>query len=133
MKIAEFFSLNRLYNYLGLVCGALLSALGGWDMPLKVLVGAMALDYASGVLVAIIQKKLSSRVGFTGLARKLMIFLIVIIAGSLDALLGESSVCRTATLAFYFVNESISLLENASTLGLPIPDFIKETLEQVRK
>ena len=83
-RLASFFSLDRLYNYLGLLCGGLAAALGGWDVPLQALVGAMALDYASGVLVAVKERKLSSAVGFAGLARKLTIFLIVIVAGSLD-------------------------------------------------
>lgn len=131
-KWLSFFSLDRMYNYFGLLGGALLSALGGWDMPLQMLVGAMALDYASGVLIAIIEKKVSSSVGFIGIARKTMIFLIVMIASGLDAFLGQTAVCRTAAIAFYFVNESVSLLENAAKLGLPIPEFIREALEQVR-
>ena len=131
-KFAAFFRLDRLYNYFGLLCGGLLAALGGWDMPLKALVGAMALDYLSGVIVAVKEKKLSSAVGFAGLARKLMIFLIVIIAGSLDALTGQQNVCRTAAIAFYFVNETVSLLENAAKLGLPVPKKILDTLAQLK-
>lgn len=131
-KLASFFSLDRLYNYWGLLCGGLLSALGGWDLPLRALVGAMALDYVSGVTVAVKEKKLSSAVGFTGLARKLMIFLIVIVAGSLDALTGQQNVCRAAAVAFYFVNEAVSLLENAAKLGLPVPKKILDALAQLK-
>lgn len=131
-KISAFLSLGRLYNYLGLISGAALSALGGWDVPLKALVMAMALDYLSGVIVAIREKKLSSAAGFIGLARKGMVFLIVIAAASLDALTGQDSLCRTAAIAFYFVNESVSLLENAAKLGLPVPHKLQETLEQLK-
>ena len=131
-KTVEFFRWNRLYNYAGLLGGAMLSALGGWDLPLRGLVGAMALDYASGVIVAIRERTLSSQVGFQGIARKLMIFLIVIISGSLDALLGEGAVCRTAAIAFYFTNEAVSLLENAKRIGLPVPEAIVQRLAQVK-
>ena len=132
-KMVEFFRWNRLYNYAGLLGGAMLSALGGWDLPLRGLVGAMALDYVSGVIVAIRERKLSSQVGFHGIARKLMIFLIVIISGSLDALLGEGAVCRTAAIAFYFTNETVSLLENAKRIGLPVPEAIVQRLAQVKE
>ena len=131
-KTVEFFRWNRLYNYVGLLGGAMLSALGGWDLPLRGLVGAMALDYASGVIVAVRERRLSSQVGFHGIARKLMIFLIVIISGSLDALLGEGAVCRTAAIAFYFTNEAVSLLENAKRIGLPVPEAIVQRLAQVK-
>lgn len=131
-RFAAFFRFDRLYNYFGLLCGGLLAALGGWDMPLKALVVAMALDYLSGVIIAVKEKELSSAVGFAGLARKLMIFLIVIIAGSLDALTGQQNVCRTAAIAFYFVNESVSLLENAAKLDLPVPKKILDTLAQLK-
>lgn len=131
-KVLAFFSLDRLYNYFGLLGGALLASLGGWDVPLKALVGAMALDYASGVIIAVRDKKLSSAVGFKGLMRKLMIFLIVIMAGGLDALTGQANVCRTAAVAFYFVNEAVSLLENAARLDLPVPERLLSVLEQLR-
>lgn len=131
-KLIAFFSLDRLYNYFGLIFGTILSALGGWDVPLKALVAAMALDYLSGVIIAIKEKKLSSATGFTGLARKLMVFLIVITAAALDALTGQQNLCRTAAIAFYFVNESVSLLENAAKLGLPVPEKLVDVLEQVR-
>ena len=131
-KLIAFFSLDRLYNYFGLIFGTILSALGGWDVHLKALVAAMALDYLSGVIIAIKEKKLSSATGFTGLARKLMVFLIVITAAALDALTGQQNLCRTAAIAFYFVNESVSLLENAAKLGLPVPEKLVDVLEQVK-
>ena len=131
-KLSSFLSLGRLYNYLVLLSGAALSALGGWDVPLRALVMAMMLDYLSGVIVAVRDRKLSSAVGFIGLARKGMVFLIVIAAGCLDALVGQDSLCRTAAIAFYFVNESVSLLENAAKLGLPVPQKLREALAQLK-
>ena len=131
-KLSAFFSWNRLYNYVGLLSGGILSALGGWDMPLQALVAAMALDYISGVTVAIKEKKLSSSVGFSGLARKMTVFLIVIMSGALDALTGQQNVCRTAAITFYFVNEAVSLLENSAKLGLPLPEKLTEILTQLK-
>lgn len=131
-RMIAYLSLDRLYNYFGLAAGAFASALGGWDVPVKALTAAMALDYASGVIVAVMQKKLSSAVGFKGLARKAMVFLIVIMAACLDSLTGQQNVCRAAVIAFYFVNESVSLMENAAKLGLPVPKKLLEALEQLR-
>jgi len=131
-RMISYLSLDRLYNYFGLAAGAMVSALGGWDVPLRALTAAMALDYASGVIAAAMQKKLSSAVGFSGLARKAMVFLIIIMAACLDSLTGQQNVCRTAVIAFYFVNESVSLMENAAKLGLPVPKKLLDALEQLR-
>ena len=111
-RIIAYFSWDRLYNYFGMLAGFVLSALGGWDVPLRLLVAAMALDYLSGVLAAIREKKLSSAVGFHGLARKLTVFLLIILASALDVLVGSGPACRSAAILFYFVNEAVSLLEN---------------------
>ena len=131
-RIIAYFSWDRLYNYFGMLAGFVFSALGGWDAPLRLLVAAMALDYLSGVLAAIKEKKLSSAVGFHGLARKLTVFLLIVLASALDALTGSAPACRSAAILFYFVNEAVSLAENASRLGVPVPEKLKEVLEQLR-
>ena len=83
-------------------------------------------------MCAIADKKLSSEVGFKGICRKILIFLLVGIANVLDAeVLKTGSVLRTAVIFFYLSNEGISLLENAGHLGLPIPEKMKKVLEQL--
>ena len=106
--------------------------LGGCDGLLIALVVFVAVDYLTGVMCAIADKKLSSEVGFKGICRKVLIFLLVGIANILDAqVIGTGSVLRTAVIFFYLSNEGVSLLENAAHLGLPVPEKIKTVLEQL--
>lgn len=113
--------------------GALGWFVGGCDGFIIVLVAFVIADYITGVCNAIINKKLSSSVGFKGICRKVAIFIMVGIANLLDYyLLGNTAVVRTATIFFYIANEGISLLENTSELGLPVPDKIKEVLIQIK-
>lgn len=106
--------------------------LGGCDGLLYALVVFVVVDYITGVMCAINDKTLSSAVGFKGICRKVLIFLLVGIANILDVqVIGTGSVLRTAVIFFYISNEGISLLENAGHLGLPIPEKIKVVLEQL--
>lgn len=106
--------------------------LGGCDGLLIVLLLFVITDYITGVMCAIADKKLSSAVGFKGICRKVLIFLLVGIANILDMqVIGTGSVLRTAVIFFYISNEGVSLLENAGHLGLPIPVKIKSVLEQL--
>ncbi len=106
--------------------------LGGCDGLLYALVVFVVVDYITGVMCAINNKTLSSAVGFKGICRKVLIFLLVGIANVLDVqVIGTGSVLRTAVIFFYISNEGISLLENAGHLGLPIPEKIKIVLEQL--
>ena len=106
--------------------------LGGCDGLLYALVVFVVVDYITGVMCAINDKKLSSSVGFKGICRKVLIFLLVGIANVLDVqVIGTGTVLRTAVIFFYISNEGISLLENAGHLGLPIPEKIKVVLEQL--
>lgn len=106
--------------------------LGGCDSLLYALVSFVVIDYITGVMCAINDKKLSSQVGFRGICRKVLIFLMVGIANILDVhIIGTGSVLRTAAISFYISNEGISLLENAAHLGLPVPEKIKKVLEQL--
>ena len=105
--------------------------LGGCDGLLIALLLFVITDYITGVMCAIADKKLSSAVGFKGICRKVLIFLLVGIANILDMqVIGTGSVLRTAVIFFYISNEGVSLLENAGHLGLPIPVKIKAVLEQ---
>lgn len=106
--------------------------LGGCDGLLVALVVFAAVDYITGVMCAVADKKLSSAVGFKGICRKVLIFLMVGIANILDVqVIGTGSVLRTAVIFFYISNEGVSLLENAAHLGLPIPEQMKAVLEQL--
>lgn len=106
--------------------------LGGNDGLLIALVLFVAVDYLTGVMCAISDKALSSNVGFKGICRKVLIFLLVGIANILDVhVIGTGSVLRTAVIFFYISNEGVSLMENAAHLGLPVPEKIKVVLEQL--
>ena len=106
--------------------------LGGCDGLLYALIAFVAIDYITGVMCAVINRKLSSAVGFKGIFRKVLIFLLVGIANIIDVqVIGTGAVLRTAVIFFYISNEGVSLLENAGHLGLPIPEKIKTVLEQL--
>ena len=117
-----------------------ITALGGWlgyflgglDGLLIALIVFSALDYVTGVMCAIADKKLSSEIGFKGICRKVIIFMLVGIAHVLDVnVIATGSVLRTAVIFFYLSNEGVSLLENAAHLGLPVPEKLKDVLEQL--
>ena len=106
--------------------------LGGNDELLIALVVFAVTDYITGVMCAVSDKKLNSQVGFKGICRKVLIFLLVGIAHILDVqVIGTGSVLRTAVIFFYLSNEGVSILENAGHLGLPIPEKLKAVLEQL--
>lgn len=106
--------------------------LGGVDGFLYALIAFVVVDYITGIMCAVVDKKLSSAVGFKGIFRKVLIFTLVGIANIIDMhVLGDGSVLRTAVIFFYISNEGVSLLENSAHLGLPIPAKLKEVLEQL--
>lgn len=106
--------------------------LGGFDGFLYALIAFAVIDYITGVMCAISDKKLSSEVGFKGICRKVLIFVLVGIGNLVDVyVLGEAGVLRTAVIFLYLSNEGVSLLENSAHLGLPIPQKLKSVLEQL--
>ncbi|WP_313568155.1 phage holin family protein [Acetoanaerobium noterae] len=110
--------------------------LGGYDGFLYALVAFVVIDYLTGVLCAIIDKKLSSEIGAKGIFKKVLIFVMLGVAHILDTQIigsaGESGgVLRTAVIFFYLSNEGVSILENAGHIGLPIPEKLKEVLKQL--
>ena len=122
------------------LCQFLFTAAGGWlgyflggcDGLLIALVIFAVADYITGVMCAISDKKLSSEVGFKGICRKVIIFMLVGVAHVIDVnVIATGSVLRTAVIFFYLSNEGVSLLENAGHLGLPIPEKLKVVLEQL--
>ena len=129
-KMKEFWNIIQLiFTAVG---GWLGYFLGGCDGLLVALVVFVTVDYLTGVMCAIEDKTLSSEVGFKGICRKVIIFMLVGIGHILDTqVIGTGSVLRTAIIFFYLSNEGVSLLENAAHLGLPIPEKLKDVLEQL--
>ena len=106
--------------------------LGGVDGMMIALIVLMVLDYTSGVMCAIEDKKLSSAIGFKGICKKVLILMLVGVANIIDVhVVGTGAVLRGAVICFYLSNEGLSLLENAAYLGLPIPDKLREILAQL--
>ena len=106
--------------------------LGGCDGLLYTLLAFVILDYLTGIMCAIVDKKLSSEIGFRGIFKKVLIFVLVGIGHLMDMqILGAAGVLRTAVIFFYLSNEGVSLVENAAHLGLPVPAKLKAVLEQL--
>lgn len=123
-----------------MVIQAIITAFGGWlgwylggmDGMIVALVIFMVLDYITGVMCAIVDRKLSSQVGFKGIFKKLLILMLVGVANILDInVLGEGHTIRTAVVFFYLSNEGLSIVENAAYIGLPIPESLKTILAQL--
>lgn len=130
--------MNKLWNVLSAIFATIGLWLGLFIGPVNGLLIALIVfvitDYITGFASAIVRKELSSSVGFKGLARKVLIFLIVGIANVLDVyVLGANAVLRTAVILFYMANEGLSIIENAGEIGLPIPKKLKDVLAQLRK
>ncbi|MCY6957972.1 phage holin family protein [Clostridium brassicae] len=114
--------------------GTLLTCLfGNWDLALQVLIVCMVLDYIMGIMCGTKEKNLSSQIGFNGLKKKFTILIILILAVSLDRLLGQGWIFRTLVIWFYIGIEGLSILENAVRLGVPFPDALKDVLIQLKE
>ena len=115
--------------------GGIVTALfGGWDTLLKVLLIFMALDYATGLGVAIIKRRLNSSTGLKGILKKASMLAVIVLAAQLDRVTGQQgNLCRSVACMFYISNEGISILENVGEMGVPLPAFIKNTLEKLKK
>lgn len=118
------------------------AVIGGWlgwflgecDGLMYALIAFVIADYVTGVMCAVSDKRLSSEVGFKGICRKVLIFVLVGMANILDMhVIGTGCVLRTAVLFFYISNEGVSMLENAGHLGLPIPAKLLDVLEQLHE
>ena len=106
--------------------------LGGWDGFLYALLAFVVIDYVTGLMCAVLDKKLSSEVGFRGIFKKVIMFALVCVGHIIDeSIIGDGSVIRTAVIFFYLSNEGVSILENAAHIGLPIPGKLKDILEQL--
>ena len=128
--------MKEIWNWIQVVFAAVGGGIGwfigGADGFLYALIAFVVIDYITGIMCAIVDKKLSSEVGFKGIFKKVLIFTMVGIGNIIDVqVLGQAGVLRTAVIFFYLSNEGVSLLENAGHLGLPIPAKLKAVLEQL--
>jgi toxin secretion/phage lysis holin len=132
----EEFDMKEIWNGIQLA----IAAVGGWlgwflgglDGLIYALIAFAAVDYVTGILRAVTEKNLSSRVGARGIAKKVAIFLLVGVAHLADAhLLGDGGALRTAVICFYLSNEGLSLLENTVAIGLPVPEKLRDVLAQL--
>ncbi len=121
---------EKIQLILSVIGGAVMSALGGCDMLLGVLLAFCVADYISGILLAIKNKTLNSKKGTWGLLKKALIFLVVFLAHMLDMVTGLGAI-RSIVVMFYISNEGISVLENLGNLGVKYPQKIKNVLEQL--
>ena len=126
--------MNELKITAAIVGTAICQWLGGFDGLLEVLVAFMIVDYVTGIFCAIAEKNLSSSIGFKGILRKVLILLFVGMANAMDTHIFSPSepLLRTAVIFFYLSNEGISILENSVRLDLPVPDKLKNFLEQLK-
>ena len=124
-------SISAIFATIGGFLGGLLGGIDGLIYALTVFV---CIDYLTGIMVAVVERKLSSEIGFRGIFKKVVIFCLVGIGSIMDKeLLKNGSVLRTAIIFFYIANEGISILENVGTIGLPIPKKIKKILEKFKE
>ena len=114
-----------------IIGGAFTAVLGGFDLMLKVLTWFIVLDYFTGMVAAYITKQLNSRVGFEGICKKVLLFVPVALAYSLDSLMGEE-ILRNLAIWFYIANEGLSILENLGKAGVGIPRPLTAALEQLK-
>jgi len=105
---------------------------GGWSALLGILLAFVVIDYITGIIASGTEGKLSSQVGFKGIAKKIMIFILVALGHLVDKALGDGSMVQTAIIFFYLGNEGISILENAGRTGLPIPGKLKNAIEVLK-
>ena len=108
--------------------------LGGFDGLIYALVAFVVIDYITGVMVAVLEKKLSSNIGFKGIFKKVLIFTFVGIGHIIDFhIIKNGSAVRTAVIFFYLSNEGLSIVENATRIGLPVPEQLKAVFKELRK
>ena len=120
-------------SVLAFIDTALLFLFGGWDIAIQCLLIAIVIDYISGLIKAYNTKTLDSKIGFKGILKKVGILCIVALAVTVDRITGESGAIRTLVIYYFVANEGLSVLENLSIAGLPIPQSIKKALQALKK
>lgn len=125
--------MKNIINFItGTLATTLVFLLGGWDIALQLLLIAVCLDYLTGVLKAIYNKKLNSTIGAKGIVKKIGYFLLVAVAVMIDRIMGDTGAIRTLVIYFFVANEGISILENWGDMGVPFPQKLRDTLEQLK-
>lgn len=122
---------NAISIFGGIAGGYIAYLLGGWDVMLKTIVLLAVADYFTGLIKGIYNKELSSEVGYKGLLKKILMFIVIAVAYEIQKFLNHAVALREIVITFYVCNEAISLLENAAEF-IPIPDKLKEVLIQLR-
>ena len=120
-------------GFVGVVIGLLSYLLGAFDAMLMALLTMMAIDFLTGIIKAFVIREISSRKMFHGGAKKIGILLIVAVANVIDGILDKSGVLRTITICYFIANEGVSMLENWSLMGLPVPEKLRNVLAQLKK
>lgn len=131
---------NVILLVLAAVGTGIAKSLGGWDSAMTTLIIIMAADYVTGILIAAVWRRspktehgaLESRAGFKGLIRKVLIILAVLISNQLDIALHSPGLIRTAVILFFIGNEGISVIENMGIMGVPLPDIVRKSFEQLK-
>lgn len=128
--------MEKLFNWIsvfcGLIGGGLTYWLGGWDVLLKTIVFLAVVDYITGCIKGIYTKQLSSEIGFKGLLKKIVMFIVIAVAYVIQGLVGGKIPLREVVIMFYIANEGLSLLENAAVF-VPVPEKLKSVLLQLRE
>lgn len=127
MKIGIIF--NSITSFFGALIGYLF---GGWTMALTILLTLVVLDFLTGWLASGVEGKLSSQVGFKGIAKKIFIFVLVVVGHFIDELTGMNSAIMSAVIFFFSANEILSIIENASRIGVPVPSFLTKAVEIIK-
>lgn len=123
---------NMINVIISITCTIINYAFGGWDVPIQLLTLIVLLDYVTGVLKAIYYRQLNSEIGFKGIIKKIGYFVLVAVAVITDKITGNTGTIRTLVIYFFVANESLSILENWGTIGLPIPKKLRNILEQLK-
>lgn len=125
--------MKHIVNFItGTMLTTIVYFLGGWDLALEILLLMIVLDYITGVFKAIFNKKLNSEVGIKGIIKKVGYLIIVAVSVMLDRIVADTGAIRNVVIFFFVANEGISIVENWVAMGLPMPQIVIDTLEQIK-
>jgi toxin secretion/phage lysis holin len=125
--------MDKTFNLIVAGLGASVTWLwGGWSPMIQILITFVVVDYLSGLLASGVEGKLNSRIGFKGIAKKVMIFVMVAVGHMLDNALGENHLIRDSVIFFYCANELLSIIENSGRIGLPVPETLTKAVDVLK-